>query len=252
MDLSISFYLIAVFSVLLTGISKSGFGGGLGVMSVPMMSLFVSPQFAAAVLMPILLVMDILIVFRYREHWSSQVIATMLPGALIGLVLGAFMFRWMDANAIKLIVGILALVFVLQFVVGRYGLRHVRKPSALTGQALGLVSGFASFVAHAGGPPVKGYLLQQNLDKTDFVGTNTMFFFTLNAIKTVAYGSVGTMGMESMLVSLILTPFLFIGVFAGAKLHRFMDQNIFFLVVYGFLALTAAKLLSDSIPALIV
>ena len=72
MDHTFAFYGVAAFSVLLTGLSKSGFGGGLGVMAVPMMSLFVTPQFAAAVMMPILLAMDVLIVWRYRRTMLSS------------------------------------------------------------------------------------------------------------------------------------------------------------------------------------
>ncbi|NQX75167.1 MAG: sulfite exporter TauE/SafE family protein, partial [Epibacterium sp.] len=88
MDHTLAFYGVAAISVLLTGLSKSGFGGGLGVMAVPMMSLFVTPQFAAAVMMPILLAMDVLIVWRYRRTWDRRIILTLLPAALIGLVIG--------------------------------------------------------------------------------------------------------------------------------------------------------------------
>ncbi len=38
------FYVLAVPAVLIAGISKAGFGGGVGVMAVPLMSLAVAPQ----------------------------------------------------------------------------------------------------------------------------------------------------------------------------------------------------------------
>ncbi len=249
MDLPVSFYFVAVLAVLVTGISKSGFGGGLGVMSVPVMSLFVAPQFAAAVLMPILLAMDVLVVARYRRNWDRAVLLSMLPGALAGLVVGALVFEWMDADMVRFLIGLLALVFVVQFVVGRRRGVVAAGPRPV-GQVLGAISGFASFVAHAGGPPVKGYLLRQNLGKTDFVGTNTVFFFILNAIKTVAYGAAGTLDAQSVLVSLGLAPFLFVGVYAGLGLHHLVDQKVFVAVVYLFLTVTAVKLLSDSIHIL--
>ena len=100
MELSLTFYVVAGLAVLVTGLSKSGFGGGLGVMAVPTMSLFVAPQFAVAVLMPILLAMDVLIVWRYRKSWSGRVILSLLPGALAGLALGAVFFEYMDADLI--------------------------------------------------------------------------------------------------------------------------------------------------------
>lgn len=251
MDLSPAFFAVTIFAVLLTGISKSGFGGGLGVMSVPLMSVFVPPPFAAAVLMPVLLVMDILIVYRYRKSWSRPVILSLLPGAAVGLALGATLFHAMDANTVRFAIGCLALLFVAQFLFGQRRANSSRASWRGTSTILGAVSGLASYIAHAGGPPVKGYLLSQNLDKTTFVGTNTMFFFSLNATKTIAYGAFGSMTAESLEVSLWIAPALFVGIFVGTRLHDLVDQRVFIRIVYGFLALTGVKLLSDSVPVLL-
>ncbi len=245
MELSPTFYVVTATAILITGISKSGFGGGLGVMSVPLMSLFIAPQFAAAILMPILLAMDIIIVWHYRARWSRKVVMVLLPGALIGLALGAATFQAMNADVIRFLVGILAMVFVAQYVLHR---RRETKPRQTPGPLvfmLGTVSGFASFVAHAGGPPVKGFLLRQRLEKSVFVGTNTMFFFSMNAIKSLAYGAMGQLTPESLKVSLWLSPVLVLGIGLGMLLHRFVDQSMFIRIVYGFLFLTGLRLLWD-------
>ncbi len=246
MDQSIAFYVVAVVAIVLTGVSKSGFGGGLGVMAVPMMSLFVAPQFAAAVMMPILLAMDLLIVWRYRATWDRRIIVGLLPAALVGLGLGSLSFQYMDANAVKFLVGLLAAFFVMQFIASRRVELSQQKTPRLVVFALGALSGFASFIAHAGGPPVKGYLLRQQLEKSCFVGTNTFFFFTLNFLKTIAYGAFGTLSVTSLQISALLSPMLLLGVFIGFRLHSVVDQRVFAKVVYGFLALTAVKLLHDS------
>ena len=246
MDQSIAFYVVAVVAILLTGVSKSGFGGGLGVMAVPLMSLFVTPQFAAAVMMPILLAMDFLIVWRYRATWDSRIILSLLPAAFVGLVLGSLSFHYMDANAVRFLVGLLAAFFVLQFMASRRAeLSQQRMPKPVI-FAIGALSGFASFIADAGGPPVKGYLLRQQREKSWFVGTNTFFFFALNFLKTIAYGVFGTLSVESLQISALLSPMLLLGVFLGFRLHTILDQRVFVKVVYGFLALTAVKLLYDS------
>ncbi|QBY02552.1 sulfite exporter TauE/SafE family protein [Rhodophyticola sp. CCM32] len=246
MDQSFAFYAVAVLAIMLTGMSKSGFGGGLGVMAVPLMSLFVTPHFAAAVMMPILLAMDLLIVWRYRSTWDRRLIFGLLPAAFVGLALGSVSFHYLDATTIKFLVGLLAAFFVVQFVASRrVDLSDQRTPLPVV-FALGTLSGFASFIAHAGGPPVKGYLLRQQLEKSWFVGTNTVFFFALNFLKTIAYGAFGTLSVTSLQVSAVLSPMLLLGVFLGFRLHTVVDQRFFVNVVYGFLALTATKLLYDS------
>ncbi|NIZ13111.1 sulfite exporter TauE/SafE family protein [Phaeobacter sp. HF9A] len=250
MDLSLSFYVVATIAVLITGISKSGFGGGLGLMAVPLMSLFISPQFAAAVMMPILLAMDLLVVWRYRRHWDRRLVLALLPGALVGLGLGAYFFEALPADAVRLVVGVLALFFVVQFLLKRRQTAAPAGSGRLVPGILGALSGFSSYVAHAGSPPVEGYLLGQKLEKSAFVGTCTVYFFILNALKAVAYGASGAVGAQSLTVSLVLAPMLFLGVFAGTWLHSRVDQAVFVKIVYVFLAVTAAKLLYDSVPAL--
>lgn len=245
MELSVAFFVVTAGAVLITGISKSGFGGGLGVMSVPLMSLFIAPQFAAAILMPILLAMDIIIVWQYRARWNRKVVLMLLPGALLGLAVGAVTFQAMNADVIRFLVGLLAMFFVAHYVLR---LRQLNTPGGTPAPVvftLGAVSGFASFVAHAGGPPVKGFLLRQNLEKSVFVGTNTMFFFSMNAIKSVAYGAMGQLTADSLKISLLLSPVLVLGIGLGLLLHRFIDQVMFTKIVYGFLFLTGLKLLWD-------
>lgn len=246
MELTTSFYVVAGAAVLITGISKSGFGGGLGVMSVPLMSLYISPQFAVAILMPVLLAMDLIIVWQYRARWNRSVVAMLLPGAAVGLFIGAMTFQWMSADVIRFAVGVLAILFVAQFALNRQRGDTIAASRRGTVFALGTLSGFASFVAHAGGPPVKGILLRQHMDKSTFVGTNTMFFFAMNTIKTVAYGAMGQFDKDSLTISLLLAPLLFAGIGLGMVLHRFISAAAFTRVVYGFLLLAGLKLLSDS------
>lgn len=245
MDLTISFFLVASCAVLVTGISKSGFGGGLGVMSVPLMSLYIAPQLAVAILMPILLAMDLLIVWRYRHRWSRPVVAALLPGAAAGLFVGAVAFQWMSADLIRFCVGLLALFFVAQYVRGVGRVESAPAPSRPVVFLLGGLSGFASFVAHAGGPPVKGILLREGLEKSVFVGTNTMFFFALNATKSVAYSAMGQLTAESLRISLLLAPLLFVGIGLGLALHKTVSQAIFTRIVYIFLTMAGLKLLWD-------
>ncbi|MEM1073762.1 MAG: sulfite exporter TauE/SafE family protein [Pseudomonadota bacterium] len=250
MDVSLLFYCVAVGAVLITGISKSGFGGGLGVMAVPIMSLFAAPQVAAAVLMPLLVAMDILVVIRFRKSWNRSVVYALLPGAVLGLALGALLFEALNADVIRFAVGILALLFVVQHVMQIRGVGASARNASLTVLILSATSGFASYIAHAGGPPVKGYLLSKNMDKSAFVGTNTVYFFLLNAIKAFAYGTTGTMNWDSLSVSLMLSPWLLVGVLLGGWLHTRVDQVFFVRVVYFFLAVTAVRLLSTSVPEL--
>ena len=109
------FYAAAIPAVLMFGISKGGFGGGLGTLAVPLMTLTVSPLQAAAILLPILCLMDLVSLWAYRNRWVWQELRVLLPASLIGIGIGTLLFEYMSANVIRLIVGTVAVSFTLHY-----------------------------------------------------------------------------------------------------------------------------------------
>jgi uncharacterized membrane protein YfcA len=53
--------------------------------ATPLMALTVPPLQAAAILLPILMVQDVISVWTYRRTWSGWNLKVMLPGAVIGV-----------------------------------------------------------------------------------------------------------------------------------------------------------------------
>lgn len=247
----LSFYFIAAFAVLITGISKAGFAGGFASLAVPLMTFSVSPQLAATILMPLLVANDLANIWHYRHNWSRKTIMLVMPGAMIGLAIGAVFFQWIDAITLKIFVGVLALSFALQF----FGERLLQKPAPEGEQyvhpvlvtALAALSGLSSFIAHAGSPPIKSVFLKQNLEKSRFVGTNSIYFFLINAIKAVSYGALGQYSLQTLTFSLSLVPFLILGILFGFWLNKTMSQKLFTNLAYVFLTISGVKLIWDGL-----
>jgi uncharacterized membrane protein YfcA len=243
------FYLAAVPAVLLAGISKGGFGGGLGVLAVPLMALIVSPVQAAAIMLPILCLMDIFGLRAYRTTWSRRNIRVMVPGALLGIAVGTLTFRYLDDDLIRLLIGTLAIGFTLHHFLVRNAGGGPARPSRLVGGAASALAGFTSFVAHAGGPPVQAYLLPQRLDKTLYVGTTVVFFFVVNYVKLLPYGWLGQLSTDNLSTALVLAPLAPLGIRLGVRLHGTVGQAAFYRLCYGMLFVTGVKLLWDGLSA---
>jgi uncharacterized membrane protein YfcA len=242
--MSFEAYLIAAFAVVLTGISKSGFAGGLGILGVPLVALTMSPQEAAVLLLPILIGIDILSVWRYRNAWQGRMIVVLLPGALVGILLGMVSFTGINPDILRIAIGLMALGFVTNYVL--LNLRPTATEAKINWASIFIasaLSGFAGFVAHAGGPPIKGTLLRMQLDKTAFVGTNAFFFFTLNMAKGVGYAALGLFSTDGLLASASFVPFLFLGVGLGFALHDRISQTTFVRLAYVLLAIAGLNLL---------
>ena len=247
------FYLVAIPAVLLFGISKGGFGGGLGTASVPLMALVVSPVQAAAILLPILCIMDLVALWKFRGKWIWPELKVLLPASLIGIFVGALLFEYMSAAVIKLIVGVVAISFTLHYWIStrrnrKAALADFPRSYAVIG---GSAAGFTSFVAHAGGPPISMYLLRRPLDRTDFAATAILFFAVVNYVKLVPYAWLGQFDFTNLATSAVLAALAPIGVLTGAWLHARVSDRFFFAIVYVLLFAVGLKLIYDGVRSLL-
>lgn len=244
------FYAIAIPAVLLVGISKGGFGGGVGLLGVPMLALAIPLVQAAAILLPILCVMDLLAVYAYRGQYSTANLRVLLPGALAGIAAGSVAFGAFDEAWIRCIVGAVALVFAAQYWINllhRGG--EEAEPAAarpLPGLFWGAVSGFTSTVAHAGGPPLGVYVLPQRLPRTVYVGTTVLFFTVINYVKLGPYALLGLLHGGNLATSLALAPLAPVGIWLGRWLHDRVSESTFYRISYALLVLVGVKLLWDA------
>lgn len=246
------FYLVAIPAVFLFGISKGGFGGGLGVVSVPLMALAITPVQAAAILLPILCLMDLFSLWAYRGKWVGAELRILIPASLLGISIGTLLFEYMSPAIIRLMLGIVAIVFTLHYAITRYsnGRETQRHYTPGVGILAATAAGFTSFIAHAGGPPLNMYLLRRGLDRTLFVGTAVVFFTVVNYTKLIPYAWLGQFDTENLGTSLVLAPLAPIGIGIGFWLHQRVSDRIFFLVIYVLLFTVGVKLVFDGITGL--
>ena len=242
------FYVAAIPAIVLTGVSKGGFGSGIGGVAVPMMALVISPVQAAAIMLPILMVMDVVGVLAYRRSWDRSTMRIILPAGLVGIAIGWLTFHYLNEYAIRLLLGVIAVGFVLNVLIRR-GL-PAQKPAPAKGRFWATVSGVTSFVAHAGGPPLNVWLIPQRLDKAVFVGTTVMFFTAINAAKVVPYLALGLFDARNLATSVALFPVAIAGIFLGIAMQRRLSATGFLKVVYALLFLAGVKLAYDGLIGL--
>ncbi|MBT9505443.1 sulfite exporter TauE/SafE family protein [Rhodoferax sp.] len=240
------FYAVTIPAVLLLGVSKSGFGAGFGSLAVPMMALAVSVPQAAAILMPVLLVMDILGMAAFRKDFDLKLLKFLIPFGLVGIVIGALLFKLLDPHTVAGIVGVFTLVFLAQRLLFPPKADSAPPPKWL-GAILTATSGFTSFIAHAGGPPINAYIIPLRLSPVKFTATMAFFFFVINLSKWIPYAWLGLLDMRNMATSLVLLPIAPIGVLVGVRMARRINQVLFYRLVYLGMFLTGIKLVWDAV-----
>lgn len=231
-------------AVLVTGISKSGLGGALGGLAVPLMSIWIAPREAAAVMLPVLVLTDLVGIRAWRGKASRVDLRLLVPAALLGILVGTLAFGMMPDRLVKGTIGLIAVVFTLDRMRRRGKIRTLARPSSVLGARLaGITSGFTSTLAHAGGAPVLAYLLERGLPREEFVATTVYFFTLINAAKLPFYLALGLFTRDTLLTSLLLAPLVPLGVWLGMRILRHIPERPFYLLATAALGISGVQLL---------
>lgn len=242
------FYAVAIPAVFLLGLSKSGFGAGFGSLGVPLMALAVTVPEAAAIFMPLLFVMDVLTLKAFRRELDWELLRFMLPFGLLGIGIGAWLFKTLDARTVAGVVGIFAWTFLAQRKVFPPKVNTL-PPGKFWGALMTTTSGFTSFVSHSGGPPINAYVIPLRLAPMVFTGTLAAFFFVINLSKWLPYAWLGLLDTRNFATSLALLPIAPLGVWVGVKVARKISPLWFYRLVDWGMFLTGAKLIWDGFLA---
>ena len=248
-----AFWICGTIAVAAFGLSKGGFVG-LAVLGLPVFALALPPLTAAAIMLPVLMAQDIVTIWAFRKNIDRRSFVVLLIGCLIGTAIGAATVTSISDAGLKLMVGIIALAFALNWWVLR--LRGVaeappyRAPDA-AGVFWGIWCGVTSFIAHAGAPPAQVYLMPQRLAPAVFAGTLGWLFFVVNIVKLWPYLQLGLITGETLIGSAALLPFAIAGNMFGIWLVRRITVARFYPLIYGMLLLVGLKLTWDGITGLL-
>jgi len=245
------FYAAAIPAVIFVGLSKGGLGGAMALIGVPLMALVVSPVKAAAIMLPILIVMDIVGLWTWRGIYDARTLKIMLPAGILGIAIGWFTAAWVTVPQVRLLVGVIALLFAADYIRLRLRARPPEpKPhNTVKGSICGTLAGFTSFVSHAGGPPYQVYALPLGQDPKLFTGTSVIFFAMINAIKLVPYFALGQFDAANLTTSAMLMPIAPVATIAGAWIVKHMNQKVFYPFMYAMVFLVGMKLVYDGLTS---
>jgi uncharacterized protein len=245
MDGGIFFYAVALIAAVLVGASKGGLPI-VGMLGVPVLALATPPVHAAGLLLPIFVVTDLFGLWAYRREFDRRNLMILIPATTLGVAIGWATASIVSDRLVTLLVGLIGLSFSLNYWLrGRHAIESHRADIP-RGAFWGTVSGFTSFVSHAGAPPYQMYVLPQRLDKMIYAGTTTILFAVVNAVKLVPYWALGQLSLANLKTVVALFPFAVAATFAGVKLTRIIPPDIFYRLVIGALFLVSLKLIYDA------
>jgi uncharacterized membrane protein YfcA len=242
------FWLLAGLAAFLVGASKGGLPG-VGILGVPILAQAVSPGVAAGLLLPLLVLSDVYGLWLYRKSYNLLIIKIMVAASLIGIGIGWATAHYNSDALVKFIVGMIGIWYAADlYLKGRRKQVVEPRPADLPrGLFWGTVTGFTSFVAHAGGTPFQMYVLPQKLDKMTYAGTVQITFAIINIVKLPPYWMLGQINVQSLWTCLYLAPIALFGAWGGYRLTKLLPEKTFFKWVEIALFLVSLKLIWDAV-----
>jgi uncharacterized membrane protein YfcA len=233
-----AFWTVAPIAAALVGLSKGGLPV-VAMLSVPLLTLVMPPVAAAGLLLPVYVVSDMFGLYAYRHAFDRRVLAIMAPAATVGIALGWATAALVPESMVTGLIGLIGTIFAARLLLRRGTPRPARRAEVAPGAFWGILTGFTSFVSHAGAPPYQVYVLPLRLEKAVFAGTSTVLFTYVNAVKLIPYWALGTLTPADLRVAAILVIPASIAVFAGVWLVKILPEKLFFrLVTWALLAVS--------------
>ncbi|HEY0597869.1 sulfite exporter TauE/SafE family protein [Sphingopyxis sp.] len=242
--------LVLAIAVVLLGLAKGGLSG-VGALATPLVALVLPPTIAAALLLPILIVQDVVSVWSFRKTWDGWVIGWMLPGAAVGIAAGYAYAERVDEAKLMAALGAITLAFGLYRLWVERGGRVVAASTSpgWVGSLFGVATGFTSQIAHAGGPPFQMWVTPRRLPHLVFVGTSSILFAAINWMKVPAYIALGAFPHEVLVAAALLMPLAIVSTLLTVRWLKRIDGARFYVIIYLLMVLLGAKLVWDGLAA---
>ncbi len=240
--------VLAVVAVLILGMAKGGFSG-VGALATPLLALALAPAQAAALLMPVLLVQDVVSVWSFRKTWDRWIVAWMAPGALAGILIASLLAAAVPEARLLLVLGLITLAFGLYRLWIERGGRIVAASASpgWIGALFGVATGFTSQIAHAGGPPFQMWVTPRRLEHQTYVGTSSILFAMVNWMKVPSYFALGNLNHQTLSAGALLIPLAVVSTLVAVRLIRRMSSHRFYTVIYLLMVLLGLKLTLDGL-----
>ena len=242
MEINLLFFICVVPAIIIFGIAKSGLGGSIALIAIPLMTVVMPLNQALAIILPILILSDFTAVYKFRKEFDLGTLKLLVPFAAVGIFVGSVTFSYFSEDMLKFIVGLMGFLFSAHYFLLKKNKFIPNKKSFFKGSICSVIAGFTSFSVHAGGTPTSIYLLPLRMKKEIYIGTRVIFFTFVNLIKFPFYISLSMITLESFKQSMMLFPLSVVGILIGYQILKYVEENLFYNIIYALILITSSRL----------
>ncbi|MFG3164593.1 sulfite exporter TauE/SafE family protein [Streptomyces sp. NPDC048232] len=223
------------FAALLVGFSKTAVSGA-NTVSLAIFAAVLPARASTGILLPVLIAGDVLAVLTYRRHAHWPTLWRLFPAVGVGVAVGTLFLVWADDAIVRTSIGVILLLMAGVTVWRRRRAdaseraeddATASRAGRVKARSYGVLGGFTTMVANAGGPVMSMYLLSAGFRKLGFLGTSAFFFLIVNVSKVPFSAGLGLIDGRSLLLDAALVVFVVPGAFLGKWAVTRINQRLF-------------------------
>ncbi|MFG2543734.1 sulfite exporter TauE/SafE family protein [Streptomyces sp. NPDC048594] len=223
------------FAALLVGFSKTAVSGA-NTVSLAIFAAVLPARASTGILLPVLIAGDVLAVLTYRRHAHWPTLWRLFPAVGVGVAVGTLFLVWADDAIVRTSIGVILLLMAGVTVWRRRRADAseraeddgtASRAGRVKARSYGVLGGFTTMVANAGGPVMSMYLLSAGFRKLGFLGTSAFFFLIVNVSKVPFSAGLGLIDGRSLLLDAALVVFVVPGAFLGKWAVTRINQRLF-------------------------
>ncbi|PLX15707.1 MAG: sulfite exporter TauE/SafE family protein [Marinilabiliales bacterium] len=242
MDISLLIIILSI--IFISTLTRSTFGFGDALIAMPLLALFIDIKIATPLIALIAFFIAISILIRNWRNVEFKSAWRLIVSSLIGIPIGIWYLKDINENFIKLILGIIVLLFALYSAI-KPKLIHLKneKYSWLFGFIAGLLGG----AYNTNGPPIVVYSSLKKWNPKNFRATLQGYFFTTGIMVIVGHGAAGNFTSEVLTYFAYCLPIVLVAVIIGASINKRIPTQNFHKYIYMILAMLGFALMVNSI-----
>lgn len=188
---------------------------------------------------------NFILTWQGRKLLKPKLLLTLCTLVLAGSIPGALLLKNVDAHLIKAAFGVLVTVLGIQMLYRESHTASRKMPAPLLG-VFGLLAGLSCGLFGVGAP-LAAYVGQATEDSQSFKANLAAVFCVENLFRICSYTLLGIISLDTLKLSLLLVPFMLLGLFVGIHCSRRLNDKLVKRVVIWLLILSGIVLVINSI-----
>ncbi|MCU5666636.1 sulfite exporter TauE/SafE family protein [Bacillus cereus] len=241
--MGITFFFICI--ILVASILQASTGFGFSIMATPFLLMLFLPQEAIQINITLSLIISISLIWKIRMDVDFVLLKRFIFGSIVGVPFGILIFISVNINTFKLAVSILLLLLTL-LLICNVKVRSTQSRDLIVGG----LSGLLTISIGMPGPPLLLYFTGTNTEKEKLRATTLAFYlfiYFISLVTQILFTGTNKTIWES---SFYAIPIVFLGLFIGQIIFKWLNQRIFKIFTYILLSCTGGYLLIESLNLL--